>query len=658
MFIKKTLVIMFVLSLILISSVNFESINAFTDDFSTDDNWVSSDEFIAIDYDTEQILIDSCARNTNSIIYHEIDAIGVREFNTNISLNISAIDTAKSRINIGLYSSIPYNTELATWGAINRFFVMVTGYMGGTTFDLYYNATLIGTHALTTDTLYNISLSYYQNPGNNTYYGLIKIWTSSGSWLSPDIISSTKWFNTFTPKLMSYFVIHNHNTNEADGIISATLDDYSDDVSQETIPLIPILDLTPNPIFVGKNSESSMIMDGEQLDVWFTTGDTLGVGTYDNLWYSYANNDTLTNYATPVKVIEDIRFPTVVLDENSGIYYCFAHKMSDITGDMFVWTSTDKINWTIGNSGNAVLTPSTNVNSQWYTIWNPGIVLIDGVFHGWFEIATSAGTLNQNGVRLGYAYTTIAEMNFNLHLTENNIIDKGGNPWIQYVPERNGLIVMYGLLSDKWQIRASVVSLDNDLTQPSSYYGTYNWILGPDNEQTADPSLTYAPTKTNPIVIQFFHNQPIDSDLYQVYSNLTLNQLYDAMANGTLAIPTGLSVVQILDNVFVDWNTYSNAISYNLYRSTNNIDFTLIENTNISEYSDINVLAETTYYYKVNVVTLEGVSDNSSTVSIHVNALPEPFEPSDYLKIGKVLIVLAGAIPFIGFIIWALGKKD
>jgi predicted GH43/DUF377 family glycosyl hydrolase len=37
---------------------------------------------------------------------------------------------------------------------------------------------------------------------------------------------------------------------------------------------------------------------------------------------------------------------------------------------------------------------------------------------------------------------------------------------------------------------------------------------------------------------------------------------------------------------------------------------------------------------------------------------PEPSNPSDYLKVGKVLIVLAGAIPFIGFIIWALGKKD
>lgn len=37
---------------------------------------------------------------------------------------------------------------------------------------------------------------------------------------------------------------------------------------------------------------------------------------------------------------------------------------------------------------------------------------------------------------------------------------------------------------------------------------------------------------------------------------------------------------------------------------------------------------------------------------------PEPSNPSDYLKVGKVLIVLAGAIPFIGFIIWALGKQD
>jgi hypothetical protein len=36
----------------------------------------------------------------------------------------------------------------------------------------------------------------------------------------------------------------------------------------------------------------------------------------------------------------------------------------------------------------------------------------------------------------------------------------------------------------------------------------------------------------------------------------------------------------------------------------------------------------------------------------------EPMTPSDYLKTGKVLIILASGIPFIGFIIWALGKKD
>lgn len=293
---------------------------------------------------------------------------------------------------------------------------------------------------------------------------------------------------------------------------------------------ISLIESASNPLFSGGHvCESSIIMDGTRMDMWVPSGSSFGDGDYSNLWYTYATDALLTNFANPIKVLDDVRFPTVA--KSGSTYYLFALK--DVGTDLFCWTSTDKTTWTPANGGNAVLHRSASGTSQWYYFWNPGVVIVDNVMYLWMETATQTGMTNQLGVRLGYSHSTVAAMNFDTYRTETNIVNRGGNAWATYVPDRNAIILMYGKLmtgTTLWQIHASTVSLSSDLGSAASYTESANFVLGPSNEHTADPAFGETPTgKTHKMVFEYYHNQPTSSDLYQAYSNLTLNQFYDAL---------------------------------------------------------------------------------------------------------------------------------
>lgn len=422
---------------------------------------------------------------------------------------------------------------------------------------------------------------------------------------------------------------------------------------------ITVIPATSNPVFPNHNSEPTLIPDGSGgMDNWFSAGASIGDGTYANIWYTHASNAGFTDWSTPVKAIDNVRFGSVVKD--SSTYYYFGCKYPLYpNGDIFMWTSTDKTNWSIGNGGNAVLHHSTDPNSQWYSIWNVGVININHQFFLWAECATSAGTLNQNGVRLGYTYSPVSGINFDTHKTENAVVMGGGNPCAIYVPDRNGIILMYGLLTTGvWQIRSSVINFANDLNNPSSYWGTYNFALGPSNEQTADPAIAFVATgHTYPILVQWFHNQPVSSDLYQGYIDMSLDELYDAMSNGTIAqtitTPYGLVAISGDSNAQIGWDTVASAIGYHLYRSTDDTNYTLISSPNLNRYVDSAVSIGRTYYYKVSAYNTNE-SALSSAVSVTIT------HPVSYgnVDLGLGFVILGCGCLFIGVMFkWLNGKK-
>ncbi len=83
------------------------------------------------------------------------------------------------------------------------------------------------------------------------------------------------------------------------------------------------------------------------------------------------------------------------------------------------------------------------------------------------------------------------------------------------------------------------------------------------------------------------------------------------------ATPTGLSQTDSdFSSITFEWNASENADSYSLYRSPDGIaDFDIIYEGPNTEYTDIDLVYATTYYYKVSAKNDVGESTLSTTVS-------------------------------------------
>lgn len=276
-----------------------------------------------------------------------------------------------------------------------------------------------------------------------------------------------------------------------------------------------------NPIIPGMG-ETSSIMDGTQLDLWFA-----GPGTppYTELYYTYSIDDACVVYAAPVSCLTGIRFPCVV--KVDGVYYLFA--MMWATGEIHLWQSTDKTTWTMLNDGKPVLTPSAGMYQY---IWNVGVVVIGNVWHMLIECGSK---LDQSDTGLAYSYSTLEEMNWNTHRTAGAVIPRGGNPNPTYVPDRNAVMVLCGIQGAKWW---DIKAFHADVLDLTNWEQCPNFKISYPNMHTADPDLVVT-EKSHNIIIRFLYNQ---AGSYQCYYDGTLNQFYDA-ANMTVEKVNGMTVI-------------------------------------------------------------------------------------------------------------------
>ncbi|MBC8062382.1 MAG: discoidin domain-containing protein [Clostridiaceae bacterium] len=101
-------------------------------------------------------------------------------------------------------------------------------------------------------------------------------------------------------------------------------------------------------------------------------------------------------------------------------------------------------------------------------------------------------------------------------------------------------------------------------------------------------------------------------------TSLTIKEKFAILSSDSQAAPTGLAVSDTsTSSVGLSWNTVAYAKGYNLYRSnTSEGSYTKINATLLTQnkYSDTGLIKDTTYYYKVSVVTLIGESVQSSYI--------------------------------------------
>lgn len=85
--------------------------------------------------------------------------------------------------------------------------------------------------------------------------------------------------------------------------------------------------------------------------------------------------------------------------------------------------------------------------------------------------------------------------------------------------------------------------------------------------------------------------------------------------------PTGINATAASSYIVVTWNSVSGAESYNVYRSTSaSGSYTLQSSVTTTNYTDYNVNAGTTYYYKVEAENSAGKSSKSSYVSAKISS--------------------------------------
>jgi len=514
-----TLTAMMVMASLLICTPS--EVSAWESDLSDNNGWSYTGDMSIYDGKL-MIAIDEC--DGYDVAYHQLDYDdGVLTYDVNMTVDLTTFDTSKSRFKVFITDHVPDDTLSATLNALPGLSVEATGYGGARTLYCYSGSDMIDDPTFSLSTEYHISMRT-QQADNETYFDNVRIWTT-GSWESPDVANAYYW-HSGDPPAVKYTLFTNDDSNQTGvGAVSGWVDDYSDNF-MGPIELIP----GDNPLLDGGAlCESSIIFDGDQLDMWVAGGYPIGTGDLLNVWYTYATNSTFSNWAEPIRVLQGVRFPTVV--ENNGTYYCFGSHVFD--GDVYLWSSTNKVDWTPMNGGDPIIEKSADTGNLYYHVFNTGVCVVDGVFHVWIECNTDAGWPDP-GYNCGYTYSTIEDMAFDERKTQYPVMYDVGNTQPVYVPERDAYIIFAAKLNGSYPttyIQGYYTVSNPDLTSSSDYvlspYYIHNYGTGVD---VSDPSVAFTGGLGDyEAVYIYFYGQPSINDLYQGYFDETPNEFYDAL---------------------------------------------------------------------------------------------------------------------------------
>ena len=270
------------------------------------------------------------------------------------------------------------------------------------------------------------------------------------------------------------------------------------------------------------NIEYSIIQDPTNdtiVDNWYRVGD----GTHSTTWYATSTNaqvDKWTVYGRLYDIPLDYALPYVIYDSRTKAYYMFVAG----TGGIYLYNSTNKINWSALNSGNPVLKPGTTADT--YQIFNPGVAIVNESY--WPMLIE--GKANGGIFTESYAYSNLTELNWTKHLSSASVINPGsgagaGNPWLGYIPSRSSLLVVTGYSSTStWKIGTLHANISSDLTQSSSWVHNNGDLIAYSGIHVADPTVCELSGKDPSIVIGFGYNQ---NEMFQKSEQLSLVDWYD-----------------------------------------------------------------------------------------------------------------------------------
>jgi fibronectin type 3 domain-containing protein len=102
------------------------------------------------------------------------------------------------------------------------------------------------------------------------------------------------------------------------------------------------------------------------------------------------------------------------------------------------------------------------------------------------------------------------------------------------------------------------------------------------------------------------------------------------------SMPTGVTVTAGMEQVTLNWQATSNAVSYDIGRSTvSGGPYTTVASVTATNYTDLNLAGRTTYYYVVTAVTAGCQGTNSAQVSATPAAnVPSPWAAQDIGPVG------------------------
>lgn len=275
--------------------------------------------------------------------------------------------------------------------------------------------------------------------------------------------------------------------------------------------------------FVSGPRESSRIVNGSDIETFFAdTSGNLSWGVMSDFFCSKLGTLTATDATGS-------RFNYIIKIDST--YYQIYLNTSD--GNLYMRTSVNKTNWNMANSGNPVFTKSSDPNSIYHNLWNPGIIFIDNVCHFFVECGKSS---DQSDVGIAYSYASLAGpgINFDTNRTSSHIIIGGGQPNPVILAGQSYLTLFAGSVGVNgrlfWEIRAYYIPLTGNFATAAQWTESPYFQVKYDGYHTADPDFVdFGTGKQHRLGMGFMWHQS-SSDL--LYMDMTPAELMDGLING------------------------------------------------------------------------------------------------------------------------------
>ena len=290
-----------------------------------------------------------------------------------------------------------------------------------------------------------------------------------------------------------------------------------------------------NPILVGA-VEISIIVESGTAYMWYKSQ-----AGHINL--ATATNGLLDNWTD---IAWDLFSGVNVINytyvfKSGSTYYLLGNQQNSGIGDIYMYSSTNKTTWSIANGGNPVLHHSVTTTDWNYHLFNTTATVVGGTVHLFVEgMPLGGGGLYGS---LAYSSSSVASLpnadfDTDLSVIFDGLVGEGmyfACPDLQYIPDRSALMAMIVFNSPSPRTIIYTALTSSNLKLPASWTAAKNFEFSHATINLADPDFVDLTGlgKTHSLMLAYNYNQGIapDGGNWQAYSDLTLNQFYDAITD-------------------------------------------------------------------------------------------------------------------------------